>query len=149
MSDLNDSLKVKGELIIVKTDQYGNTETTKIPNLVVSAGKTYIASRMTSNTANIMSHMAIGTGTGAASTSDTTLGTEVARVALSSTTPSSNTVTYVASFPAGTPGGSSAITEAGIFSDSPGGTMLCRTVFSVVNKGASDAITITWVVSIT
>ena len=41
-----------------------------------------------------------------------------------------------------------AITEAGLFNASSSGTMLCRTVFSVVNKGASDAMTITWTVTV-
>lgn len=149
MSDINDYLKVKGDVIIVKTDEFGNTETTKIPNLVVSVGKTYIASRMASNTANIMSHMAVGTSSTSASVSDTVLGTEIARVSLTSTTPVNNTVTYVASYPAGTATG--ALTEAGVFDGGTAGAnvMLCRTVFSTVNKAAGDSITITWVVSIT
>jgi hypothetical protein len=54
--------------------------------------------------------------------------------------------TYVASFPAGT--GTGAVTEAGIFNASSGGTMLCRTVFSVVNKGADDAMSITWTITV-
>jgi hypothetical protein len=54
-------------------------------------------------------------------------------------------VTYVATFAAGT--GTAAITEAAILIASSGGTMLCRTVFAVVNKGASDSMTITWVVT--
>ena len=44
--------------------------------------------------------------------------------------------------------GTGAITEAGIFNASSSGTMLCRTVFSVVNKGASDSMTITWTVTV-
>ena len=41
-----------------------------------------------------------------------------------------------------------ALTEAGIFNASSAGTLLCRTVFSVVTKGASDAMTITWTVTL-
>ena len=58
---------------------------------------------------------------------DTTLGSESARVALTSTTASDNDVTYVATFSAGTPSSAAAITEAAIFNASSGGTMLCRT----------------------
>ena len=96
-----------------------------------------------------MSRMGVGTGNVAAVTSDTSLGAAIAsgNVVLDSATASSNTITYVATFPAGT--GTGAITEAGIFNGFPGvGSMLCRTVFSVVNKGASDVIVITWTVSI-
>ena len=44
--------------------------------------------------------------------------------------------------------GTGAITEAGLFDAASGGDMLARTVFSVVNKGASDSITITWTITI-
>ena len=93
-----------------------------------------------------MSHMAIGTGTTAAAAGNSALGSEAGRVALTSTTVSSNAVAYVATFPAGT--GTGAITEAGILNASSSGTLLCRTVFSVVNKGSADAMTITWTVTV-
>lgn len=149
MSGFSDTLKIKGDLIIVKTDADGNTETYHHKNLVVNTGKDYIASRMSSNTANIMSHMAVGTGSTAAAVGQTALTTEIARVALTSQTVSSNSVTYVGSYPAGT--GTGTLQEAGIFDGGTAGAnvMLCRTVFSAVAKGAADSITITWVVSIT
>ena len=53
---------------------------------------------------------------------------------------------YVATFPAGT--GTGAITEAGILNASSSGTLLCRTVFSVINKGAADTLGITWTVTV-
>jgi hypothetical protein len=55
-------------------------------------------------------------------------------------------VTYVASFGAGT--GTGAVTEAGILNASSGGTLLCRTEFSVVNKGANDSMSITWTITV-
>ena len=90
--------------------------------------------------------MAIGTGSTAAAASNTALGSQSARTTLTSTTVSGADITYVDTFPAGT--GTGAITEAGLFNASSGGTMLCRTVFSVVNKGASDSMTITWTVTV-
>jgi len=117
----------------------------EIPNLVVTTGKGYVASRMKDATATAMSHMAVGTGNTAAAAGDTTLGTEAARVALTSTTVSTNTVTYVATFPAGT--GTASLTESGILNGSSGGTLLCRTVFATVSKGSSDVMTITWVIT--
>lgn len=145
----SEHLNVKGDLIIIKTDETGKTETFERKNLVVAAGKTNIAARMAGNTVAVMSHMAVGTGNTTATSSDTTLATELARVALTvqGGTPSSNTVTYSASFPAGT--GTGALQEAGVFNDSSTGTMMCRTVFPVINKQAADSITITWVISIT
>lgn len=143
----NDNSKATGKLTIeIKNDKGTVIETREVKNLVVDAGLDYIASRMKDTTATAMSHMAIGTGSTAAAAANTTLGSEADRNALTSTTVTDNAVAYVASFAAGE--GTGAITEAGIFNASSGGTLLCRTVFSVVNKGASDSMTITWTVTI-
>mgnify|MGYP006872238740 FL=1 len=143
----NDETKATGKLTVEIKDKHGNVkETREVKNLVVDTGLAFIASRMKDATATAMSHMGIGTGNTAAAASDTALGTEAARVSLTSTTVTSNAVAYVASFAAGT--GTGAITEAGIVNASSGGTLLCRTVFSVVNKAASDSMTITWTVTI-
>ncbi len=139
---INDGLKLTGKLKIAL-----NGETVQeVDNLVVTAGKGYVASRMKDATATAMSHMAIGSGSTAAAASDTALGNQLGRVALTSTAVSAAVVTYTATFGAGT--GTGAVTEAGILNASSGGTMLCRTVFSVVNKGASDSMTITWTVTV-
>lgn len=144
---IQDSIKMTGELRITVTNPEGNiTQETVVPNLVVSAGKDFIAERMKDATTTAMSHMAIGTDTTAATAGDTTLGTEAGRVSLTSTTVTSNAVAYVATFGAGT--GTGAITEAGLFNASSGGDMLCRTVFSVINKGAADTLGITWTVTV-
>ncbi len=138
---LNDGLKLTGKLSIAINDEVVQ----EVPNLVVTAGKNYVADRIKNNS-TVMSHMAIGTGSTAAAAGDTALGNQTARTALTSTTVTDNEIVYVDTFAAGT--GTGAITEAGIFNASSGGTMLCRTVFSVVNKGASDAMTITWTVTV-
>jgi hypothetical protein len=142
-----DKTKATGKLTVEIKDKQGNVkETRELKNLVVDTGLAFIASRMKDATATAMSHMAIGTGTSAAASGNTALGTEAARVALTSTTVTTNAVAYVCSFAAGT--GTGAITEAGILNAASTGTLLCRTVFSVVNKGASDSMTITWTVTI-
>lgn len=142
----------KGILNIVLRDENGNVkQEVTVPNLVVNTGLAYIASRMKDTTATAMSHMAVGDGDqagGAANPAagDTTLQHELARVSLTSTTVTANAVAYVATFGAGT--GTGAITEAGILNASSSGTLLCRTEFAVINKGASDSMTITWTVTI-
>ena len=143
---INDTIKVTGELKVTLTKPDGNVHETIIPNIVVTDGKEYIASRMKDASATAMSHMAIGTGSTAAAAGDAALGTEAGRVSLTSTTVTSNAVAYVATFGAGT--GTGAITEAGIFNASSSGTLLCRTVFSVINKGAADTLGITWTVTV-
>lgn len=136
-----------GKLKIVLTDENGNVKhEEEVKNLVVTTGKNFIASRMKDTTAGAMSHMAIGTGTTAAANGDTALETEAGRVALASTTVTDNAVAYVATFPAGT--GTGAITEAGLLNAGSGGTLLCRTVFPVITKGAADTLGITWTVSV-
>ena len=135
------NLAMKGRLTIAINDEVVQ----EIDNLVVTTGKGYVASRMKDATATAMSHMAIGTGSTAAAVGDTALGGESARVALNSTTVSGADITYVATFGAGT--GTAAITEAAVLNASSSGTMLCRTVFAVVNKGASDSMSVTWTVT--
>ncbi len=145
---VEDNIKLTGEVKITLTGSDGEVKKeTVIPNLVVTAGKNAIASRMKNND-TVMSHMDVGTGTTAAAAGQTALVSAIssARVALTSTTVTNNAVAYVASFPAGT--GTGAVTEAGIFNASSSGTMLCRTVFSAINKGASDVLGVTWTVTV-
>ena len=148
---LQDNIKTKGTLSLVLTDEFGNVKQQDEHNLVVSPGLAYIASRMKDATAGVMSHMAVGAGSTAAAAANAALGNELGRVTLTSTTivttsVANDAVQYVATFAAGT--GTGAITEAGIFNDAVTGTMLCRTVFAVINKGSLDTLTITWKVTV-
>ena len=138
---LNSDLTLKGHVTVAVNGEVIQ----EIPNLVVTSGKEYVVSRMKDTTKGAMSHMAVGASATAAAAGDTTLGSEAARVALTASTISNNTITYVATFAAGT--GTGALTEAGILNASSNGDLLCRTVFSVVNKASNDAMTITWVIT--
>ena len=142
MSGINDQLQLKGHLQIHLNDELVQD----VDNLVVTAGKNYVASRIKDASATAMSHMAVGSGTTAAAAGNTALGSELGRVSLTSIAVSNAVVTYTATFAAGT--GTGAVTEAGILNASSSGTMLCRTVFSVVNKGANDSMTVTWTVTV-
>jgi hypothetical protein len=143
---LNDNLKVTGAVQIQLFNKDGSVKDSReIKNLVVTTGKEFIAARMVGTPAE-MSHMAIGAGAVAAAAGDAALSAELGRVALASDTAAGAVVTYTANFPAGTATGAN--TEAGIFNASSAGVMLCRTVFAVVNKGADDAMSITWTITI-
>ena len=139
----NDTLALTGKLTISLNGDVVR-ETT---NLVVTAGKEWVTARM-KNTSTVMTHMAIGTGNTAAAIANTTLGTEIARQALSTSggTVAGAVITFATSYAAGT--GTGAITEAGVLNAASGGTMLARTVFGVVNKGSLDTMTISWAVTI-
>lgn len=145
-----DNIKATGSLAITIKDETGSVKQELfVPNLVVTVGKNWIAARMKdTGSPTQMTHMAIGAGTTAPDAANTTLGSELGRVALSTAggTVANNVVTYSASFGAGT--GTGAVTEAGIFNAGTAGTMLCRTTFSVVNKGANDSMSVVWTVTL-
>ena len=140
---INDNFALTGALTIAVNEEVVQ----ETHNLVVTAGKNWVADRMADANA-VMSHMAIGTGTTAAAAGDTALGTQLDRNALTTSggVVSGNTITYASTWAAGD--GTGAVTEAGIFDASTGGDMLARTVFSVVNKGAADSMTITWTITV-
>jgi hypothetical protein len=142
-----DTLKMHGRLKIEVRDEQGQVKEVKeIPNLVVTTGKDFIASRMKDTTNGAMSHMAVGTDDTPAAVGQTGLAVELARVALTSTSVTGSTVTYIAAFPPGT--GTGGLVEAAILNASTAGIMLCRTTFSVINKGARDSMSITWTVTV-
>lgn len=151
---MQETIKATGKVNIVLHDENGNVkEERNIDNLVVTVGKAALTSRLIGTATNVMSHMEVGTNNTAAAAAQSALLAAVAgsRTALTSSTQTTSSTTndsvqYVCTFPAGT--GTGALTEAGIFNAASAGTMLCRTVFSVVNKGAADAMTITWTVTL-
>ena len=145
---INENLKLSGQLSIVVRDKDGNVKEERTEkNLVVTTGLTYIASRMKDATATAMTHMGLGSGTTTEAAGQTDLTTLLgSREVLDSTTASSNTIAYVATFEAGDATG--AVTEAGIFNAASSGTMLCRTKFSVVNKAADDTMAVTWTITL-
>jgi hypothetical protein len=121
-------------------------------NMVVNTGLYHMADQLAAKAQAAMSHMAVGTGTTAPAAGDTSLGsTQVEdRHALDSKTQGSggnaNKVTYQATWAASHATG--AITEAGIFNSDTAGQMLCRATFPVINKGESDAMVLTWELTI-
>lgn len=148
---INENLKLSGQLNIVLKDKTGNVKDEReVKNLVVNTGLAYIASRMTGTAKAVMTHMAVGSGTTAAAATQTDLVSILgSRETLDSTTISGSNnekVVYISSFEAGD--GTGAVTEAGLFNASSGGDMLCRTVFSVVNKAADDTMSITWTITL-
>lgn len=122
----------------------------KIANLVTSAGKAAIASRINGAGAEAaFTYIAIGTGTVAAAIGDTTLGAEIttgggarasATASRTTTTVTNDTATLVHTF---TFSSSFAITEAGALNAASAGTLLNRQVFSAVNVVSSDTLQVT------
>lgn len=144
-------IKATGELTLTLTDSVGTVkQKVHVPNIVVTAGKDFIASRMAGASQAVMSHMAIGSSNANLVAANTTLATEVVRVALATAggTVAGSVVSFTAVFGPGTPALGAAVVEAGIFNAASAGTMLCRTTFDVINKGDEDTLTINWNVTI-
>ena len=143
--DTQDGIALTGKLTISLNDEIVQ----ETNNLVVTAGKEWVADRM-SNASTVMTHMGVGTGTTAAVIANTALETQHGdgrqTLTTSGGTVAGAVITFHRTFAAGNQTG--AITEAGIFTALTGGTMLARTVFGVVNKGALDTMTISWAVTI-
>lgn len=120
-------------------------------NLIVTVGKTFLATYLTpsGHGANFFDYMGLGTGSTSPAAGDTALQTELSGGGYSRQagviTSSTNVWQNVDTFSPGN--GTGAITEAGLFSASTSGTMFARQVFSVYNKAAGDTLIITWTVT--
>ncbi len=145
---------MKGHIKIELFDKEGNvTQIIEKENTFMAVGDAHVADQLDATPAELaMGWMAVGTNTSAFTTASTTLGTEIDRNALAAGYPeqqaaaADNDVVYKATWAAGDATG--ALTEAGIFNSSSAGSMLAASTFSVINKGASDTLTVTWTVTV-
>lgn len=145
----NEQIKPIGHINFKLFDERGVLiDERDIKNVVVTVGKDYLAQWLTSATQSdyFMRYIGLGTGTNAASSSDTGLQTELSTRVAGTLTSSGNIWQNQATFGAGVNTG--AITEAGIFSASSGGTLMARQTFSPINKASTTSIQVTWNITI-
>lgn len=154
-----DDLKYTGKLRIELRDQHGVLKDSRdITNLVVNAGKTHVRGLMKDKSAiTEMSAIGVGTGSSAAAAADVDLGAEVTtglsgtRKSVTRSNSGSFATQYDGTFLAGECT-NSALTEAGIFNNTAvgpsSGTMLCRAVFTAIDKLSTDSLSISWVVTV-
>jgi hypothetical protein len=142
---MQDTLEMRGELEIILTREDGTQQRGVHKNLIVQTGHNFVASAILAAQTPAFGYFGIGTGTTAPAAGDTQLQTQVARLAFTNSSASANVVSISTTFPAGT--GTGAITEAGLFTASSGGTMFSRTTFAAYNKGAGDSLTINWTIT--
>ena len=118
-------------------------------NTIMAVGDAHIAKKMTGTSEVSMGYMAVGTSDANDNSAQTTLGAEIDRNALTSRTQGAggddNDVIYVGDWAAGD--ATATLKEAGIFNDVAAGTMLCRSVFAGIVKGAADTLKITWTIT--
>jgi hypothetical protein len=151
---LNDNIGITGDVILRATDKDGNFKyETNIKNLVVTTGKNHIAARVagllsgSTQEGKLISHVGFGTSTTTPTIADTDLASGLGvRVPVSGITHSAGTniITVSASF-TGTAGN---VTEAGMFTELTGGTMVCRTTFSSIPLLSTDGLAIIWTLTI-
>lgn len=145
---MDEILKMKGHILVELLDKDGKVvDKRDIDNTIVTVGKTYLATWLAaaSQAGKFMEYMGLGTGTTAASSADTGLETPLATRVAGTITSSTNVWQNVVTFSAGVNTG--AVTEAGLFSASSGGTMFARQVFAVINKTADMEIRLTWTIT--
>jgi hypothetical protein len=153
MEILKDTIELKGSVNVklIGPDGVVKQEHTD-HNLVVTVGKTYLATWLAANSqaGKFMSYVGLGTDQTGPASGDTALGAEsvvggYSRVlgVLSSV---SNVWTNTATFPPGN--GTDAIKEAGLFDVSTSGNMFARQTFAVYNKAAGDTMIIVWSVTL-
>jgi hypothetical protein len=114
-------------------------------NVVCTNGKEFLASFLYSAAVAASTftckYIAIGTDATAEAAAQTALFTEVARHTGTVSYVSNQIYQVTATFAAGV--GTGAIVEYGILSSSSAGTLLARDTEAVINKGASDVLTVT------
>lgn len=145
---MNENIRITGKVTYRLFGADGALkEERNVPNLIVTAGKNFLATWLaaTSQAEAFMKYVALGTGTNAPVAGDTGLQTELSTRVTGTVTSSTNVLQNVASFGPGVDTG--AITEAGLFSASTSGTLFARQTFAVINKAAGDTLQVTWQVT--
>ncbi len=149
---LNEHIKAEGNVFFELRNEFGEVKEAFNTNLIVNTGLSYITSRILGDLTPPITHMALGTGTTAASIANTTLENPLGtRSIISASTQvatniPNDSVQYTCNFAPGIATGG--ITEAGLFNDETAGIMVARTVFPVINKGPLDVLAIVWKITI-
>jgi len=155
---MEEKTMLKGWFKIDHFDRAGHLiESVETPNAVMNLGFKEVAQLIGTDItsgATAFDYIAVGTGTSAATATNTTLGTEITDTGLTraagtgtniTTTVAYDTFQLVKSF---SPTGSKAVTESGVLNASSSGILLCRQTFSAINVTNGDTLTITWKVKV-
>ena len=140
----SENLQLHGAITahLIKPD--GTVYTTQKNNMIVDVGFDFIADAIgaSSGRPGPMNVIAVGTGSTAVQATQSQLTTQLAyKAATYKHTTQTKVFTFTTTFNPGEATG--AITEAGVFNGDKG-KMLDRVVFSVINKGAEDTLTVTF-----
>lgn len=142
-----DSMSVRGFVSVeVITDE--GTTVIEQSNVVTNVGRNRFAKLIAQDTSTFPGWIGIGTDNTAADVTDTTLGAEVDRNALTSDSANSGVITYKAFFSKSEANGNT-IAEVGLFDAASSGNMFCRSILSsTVAKTSSVSLSITWTITL-
>ena len=133
-------------------------ESVETPNMVVDAGFAEVAGLFCSDTSGSFTafdYIAVGTGTTAATYTNTQLETEITNSGLARSVSTGSVVTvnvtgdtaqFVHQYSVTA---TQAVTESAVLNAAAAGTMLCRQTFSAINVANGDTLQITWKVTVT
>ena len=144
-----ENFSVHGAVTFVLQRKDGACIASRHNNMVLNGGIDFLCNAFGAGSArpSAMSHIAVGTGTTAVAAGDTKLVSELLRKAASYSHSAGTTkLTIQTTFNAGEATGP--ITEAGICNASSGGIFFDRVTFPVINKGASDVLTVTFEITL-
>ena len=153
---MNDSLKLTGTYTLEIKDVNGKTrDISEIKNLVVTAGKGLITSRLGSSGSAAATYVAVGTSSTAASAGQTALvaeitdsGLERAAATVSQATITTTNDTYQAVY-TWTASGSKTVEEVGVFNAASSGSMLSRAVTGTKSVVSGETIVLTYRLQLT
>lgn len=151
-------IKISGQklnLEIIARDKFGKIKDRRlISNTITYAGLAEVAGLLNGATSGPFDYIAVGTGTTGASTSDTTLETEITDSGLARaqgtasriTTAQTNDTAQVTKTFSVT--GTKAVTEAGLLDAASSGVLLARQTFSAINVVSGDSLQMTWKIQV-
>ena len=148
-------LQLHGRVDIVLYDEKGLMKDERhLDNLIVDSGLEGVAYRIAPHDgiitpSNPWNYIGIGTGLTSPAPTDTALQLELARIQdpqAEYTITSGKQVKLQVSFDPGV--GTGVVSESGLFNAATSGDMLARQTFSPIVKGASDTLTVTWIITL-
>lgn len=147
---MKESLEIVGTVRLELKNKRGETISQHfVHNLVTTAGKNFVV-RKIDNDSEDVGFIAIGSGTTAATVSDTDIETLLSKQAVAFTSIDSintNEILFTASFEENE--GTGTVNEVALFSDSTPQKLLCRAVLDTpFDKSATDYLTVTWKIKI-
>lgn len=154
MEEQQDFIRMRGSIRMILGDLDGNAlQEMNFQNLLVTIGRSWVLGQLESiniQTAQTITYLAVGSSTTAPTTSDTTLGLEVTRLAIgtfSTTGLTANPPSWQAQVSFATNQANTTLAECGLFNSSAGGTMLAHATFASFVKATSNTLNISYTIS--